>query len=77
VVRGLCARGRLDMVIKVYHVKGDLTWLGHEERDKSLGWCCPECKIHHLWSQSWSYAGPTEDGGHVCLDCAHRLGLLW
>ncbi|KKN28858.1 hypothetical protein LCGC14_0849980 [marine sediment metagenome] len=65
------------MVIKVHHVKADPLWLGHEERDARFGWTCPECKVQYYWSQSWSYAGPIEDGGYICLDCAHRLGLLW
>ena len=66
------------MVIEVHHVKGDPAWLTHEDRDARFGWSCSECKVRYLWSRSWSYAGPIEeDGGYICLDCAHRLGLIW
>ena len=73
------ARGRLDMVVKVYHVVGDMSWLGHEERDDGFGWSCPECKVRYLWSQSWSYIGHSTDKGiaFICLACAQRLGLIW
>ncbi len=71
----MCAKGWLAMVIKVYHVKGDLKWLGYEERDKSLGWSCPECKVHYLWSQSWSYAGPTENEPHARPEQLHNESI--
>lgn len=67
------------MVIQVRRVEGNSSWLTHEERDKSFGWYCPECKVRYLWSQSWSYAGPIANHsvGYICLDCAHRLGFVW
>jgi hypothetical protein len=65
------------MVIKVYHVEGDPSWLEHEGSNKILGWICPECKVQFLWSRSWSYIGPTEEGDWICLNCGHRLGLIW
>jgi len=72
-------RDGTGMVVEVYHVEGDPSWLRHEESNENLGWACPKCKVNYLWSQSWSYIGPLEDerNCYICLDCGHRLGLIW